>query len=38
VDDPPGADLHDDEHVDDREEGGVLREEVTGPDPLRGFE
>ena len=34
VDDPPGADLHDDEDVGDGEEGGVLGEEVTGPNRL----
>ena len=34
VDDPPRADLHDDEDVGDGEEGGVLGEEVTGPDLL----
>jgi hypothetical protein len=32
VDDPPRADLHDHEDVGDREQRGVLGQEVAGPD------
>ena len=34
VNDPPRADLHDDENVGDREEGCVLGEEVASPQLL----
>jgi len=34
MDDSPGADLHDDEDMNDGEEGRVLGEEVAGPDLL----